>query len=225
MFGLFTRVRHSVRAHVAPTGCEPRPTIAVRLPGGEELRLRPVTYSDGPHWRALRIKDREFLEPVEPTVEGTWEQAHSARAWKDTFRILEEAGMNGEIVPMVIELDGRFVGQVTLGNIQRGALSECWIGYWVDSDYTGRGIATVACALGVDYAFGHLQLNRVTATYLPHNPASAAVLEHCGFSEEGYLREALHINGRWQDHCLVAILRNDYAVPAIERLRRLHRVL
>ncbi|WP_301354504.1 GNAT family N-acetyltransferase [Corynebacterium ciconiae] len=207
-----------------PSELQPRSTIAVELPDGDRLRLRPVDFSDGPDWRTLRIKDREFLEPVEPTVDGTWEQAHSVRAWKDTFRLLDQASLNGEIVPLVIELDGCFMGQVTLGNIQRGAASECWIGYWVDSDYTGRGIATAACALGVDYAFGHLQLNRVTATYLPTNPASAAVLEHCGFSEEGYVRGALHINGRWQDHYLVGLLRSDYAIPAVERLRRQGRV-
>ena len=93
-----------------------------------------------------------------------------------------------------------------------------------NSPYMGRGVATVACALGVDHAFSHVGLHRVTATYLPHNPASGQVLKLNGFREEGYLRRNLHIDGQWRDHHFVALNADDFPTTAVQRLREAGRV-
>ena len=89
----------------------------------------------------MRIQDEEILRPVEPTVPGTWEEAHSQAAWRSNWQNLRRFARDGIIVPLAIELDHRFIGQVTLGNIQHGAIGECWVGYWVYSRFAGRGIA------------------------------------------------------------------------------------
>jgi ribosomal-protein-alanine N-acetyltransferase len=49
----------------------------------------------------------------------------------------------------------------------------------------------------------------VEAACLPANSASRGLLCKAGFTEEGYAREYLRINGVWQDHVLFAILRHD----------------
>ena len=128
------------------------------------------------------------------------------------------------MVPLVIEVEGQFVGQITLGNIQHGSIRDCWIGYWVYSAIHGAGVATAATALGVDHAFGRVGLHRVTATYLESNPASGRVLAANGFRHEGYLRRNLHIDGAWQDHHYVALVKEDYASTAVERLRQAGRL-
>lgn len=208
MFNFFGRASH-------PGWPEPTPTVKIPL---GSLRLRPLASSDGKHWSRMRIRDEEILRPVEPTVPGTWEDGHSQAAWRSNWQNLRRFAHDGIIVPLAIELDGRFIGQVTLGNIQHGAIGECWIGYWVYSRYSGRGIATVACALGVDHAFARIGMHRVTATYLPDNPASGKVLANVGFREEGYLRENLHIDGAWRDHHFVAQNIDDLPGSAVERL-------
>lgn len=195
----------------------PDPTPTVHVPGAT-LRLRPLAASDGKSWARMRIQDEEILRPVEPTVPGRWEEAHSQAAWRSNWQNLRRFARDGIIVPLAIELDDRFIGQVTLGNIQHGAIGECWVGYWVYSRFAGRGIATVACALGVDHAFARIGLHRVTATYLPSNPASGKVLANVGFREEGFLRENLHIDGAWRDHHFVAQNIDDLPGSAIERL-------
>lgn len=196
----------------------PESTPTVRIPGDHSLRLRPLTYADGEEWSRMRIADEAVLRPVEPTVSGTWREAHSQAAWLTNWRSLRRFALDGIIVPFVIELDGHFIGQVTLGNIQHGAIGECWIGYWVYSRFAGRGIATVACALGTDHAFVRVGMHRVTATYLPDNPASGKVLANTGFREEGYLRGNLHIDGAWRDHHFVAQNIDDLPGSAVERL-------
>lgn len=85
-------------------------------------------------------------------------------------------------------------------------------------------MATAATALGVDHAFGRVGLHRVTATYLEHNPASGRVLAANGFRHEGYLRRNLHIDGAWQDHHYVALVKEDFASTAVERLRQAGRL-
>ena len=61
----------------------------------------------------------------------------------------------------------------------------------------------------LDFAFDKLGLHRVEAACLPHNAPSRGLLAKSGFREEGFAREYLRINGRWQDHVLFAILRDD----------------
>ncbi|VEH04302.1 GNAT family N-acetyltransferase [Corynebacterium kutscheri] len=202
----------------------PEYTPTVVLPNDEKLRLYPIRYTDGKRWSALRIADQEILEPVEPTVPVNWPNAHSGGAWRNYFSGIQQAATAGLAIPFVIELEGQFVGQITLGNIQHGIVSDCWIGYWVTSEHTGKGVATAACALGVDHAFSRIGVHRVTATYLPDNLASKRVLEANGFREEGYLQRNLHINGQWQDHFLVAQTVEDYQISCVERLRRQSRL-
>ncbi|OIR41645.1 GNAT family N-acetyltransferase [Corynebacterium sp. NML140438] len=207
-----------------PTPGWPERTPLVRLPGGETVTLRPLRLQDGREWRRTRVLDQQWLQPVEPTIRSTWEAAHTKNAWVGQWTMLKEMASDGTVVPMVIEVDGRFAGQLTLGGIQRGTVDECWIGYWVHSPYQGRGIATAACALGTDHAINRVGLHRVTATYLPDNPASGRVLEAVGFREEGFMRGNIHINGRWRDHYFVAMTEDDYPTSAVDRLRRSGRI-
>ena len=118
---------------------------------------------------------------------------------------LRAEARKGRMLPYVIELDGRFCGQLTIGNVSHGALRSAWIGYWVSSEVTGGGVATAALALGVDHCFGPVGLHRVEATVRPENAASRRVLAKVGFREEGLLKRYLNVDGDWRDHLLVAM--------------------
>ena len=195
-------------------------TRTITTTSGHRVRLRPISLSDGADWSRLRLSNKEILEPVEPTVAVTWEEDHAPKRWRGVFFQLNTLALSGAVVPLVIEVDGAFAGQVTIGGIQRGCIDEGWIGYWVDHTLSGRGIGTVACALGVDHGFDRVGLHRMTATTLPSNHASTAILKKVGFREEGYLRGNIHVGGRWQDHYLFGLLADDYQETAIARLRQ-----
>jgi ribosomal-protein-alanine N-acetyltransferase len=124
------------------------------------------------------------------------------------------------MLPFVIELDGQFAGQLTIGNVTHGALRSAWIGYWVTKDFTGGGVATAALALGLDHAFGPVMLHRVEATVRPENAASRAVLARAGFREEGLLKRYLDVDGAWRDHLLVAITVEEVEGSVASRLVR-----
>lgn len=186
-------------------------TQSVCTLAGVQVRLRDLRRSDGARWRAFRIANEQELRRVEPTVEGDWALAHSKWAWRDTYSFLNKSRRQGLLFPLAIEAEGEFVGQVTIGSIQHGSISNCWIGYWVDSNKAGKGIATAATALGTDFAIRQLGIHRVEATVMEDNPASIAVLRKTGFRVEGRLERNLHINGVWQDHLLVAQTKEESA--------------
>lgn len=184
------------------------------------VRLRPVRMRDAAQWSRLRLHDRSHLEPWEPTTDVNWESRQSVSSWPALCSGLRNEARHGRMLPFVIELDGHFVGQLTVGNVTHGALRSAWIGYWVASSAIGRGIATGALALGVDHCFGEVKLHRLEATVRPENVASRRVLTKVGFREEGLLKRYLDVDGAWRDHLLVAITVEELYGSAISALVR-----
>jgi len=191
----------------------------LRVRGGV-VRLRPVRMRDGAQWSRIRLADRAHLEPWEPSAGVDWETRHLVTAWPSVCAGLRAEARRGRMLPFVIELDGRFVGQLTIGNVTHGALRSAWIGYWVASEVTNQGVATAALALGLDHCFGPVRLHRVEATVRPENGASRAVLAKVGFREEGLLLRYLEVDGAWRDHLLVAITVEEMATSAAAALVR-----
>jgi ribosomal-protein-alanine N-acetyltransferase len=101
---------------------------------------------------------------------------------------------------MAMTHGGRFVGQLTLGNIVWGSLREGYIGYWIDGSVAGRGITPTAVAMMTDYALGEAGLHRIEISIRPENHASIRVVEKLGFLFEGVRPRFLHIDGDWRDH-------------------------
>jgi ribosomal-protein-alanine N-acetyltransferase len=188
--------------------------------GAGVVRLRPVRLRDAAVWSRLRLADRGHLEPWEPTAETGWEARHSISAWPAVCGGLRSEARKGRMLPYVIELDGEFCGQLTIGNVTHGALRSAWIGYWVTTSATGGGVATGALALGLDHCFGPVTLHRVEATVRPENAPSRAVLAKAGFREEGLLRRYLHVDGAWRDHVLVGMTVDEINGSVVSTLVR-----
>ncbi|HUL99964.1 MAG TPA: GNAT family protein, partial [Mycobacterium sp.] len=140
--------------------------------------------------------------------------------WPSVCSGLRGEARKGRMLPFAIELDGEFCGQLTVGNVTHGALRSAWIGYWVGSAATGRGVATGALALGLDHCFGGVGLHRVEATVRPENTASRRVLAKVGFREEGLLLRYLDVDRAWRDHLLVAITVEEVQGSVAGRLVR-----
>ncbi|MFT4043777.1 MAG: GNAT family protein [Gordonia sp. (in: high G+C Gram-positive bacteria)] len=187
---------------------------------GGAVRLRPVRLRDGRVWSDLRLRNQNALLPWEPTGAGSWEQRHQPASWPPLFGVLKSEAKHGSMLPFVIEVDGNYVGQLTVGNIQRGAVRTAWIGYWIDHAHYGRGIATAAVALGVDHCFGAVGLHRLEATVQPKNAASQAVLTKLGFRREGLLERYMDVDGGWRDHILFALTAEEVVGGAAEGLVR-----
>ncbi|MFW0791305.1 GNAT family N-acetyltransferase [Gordonia sp. CPCC 205333] len=208
------------KSHVHPGW--PATLGPLRVAGGL-VTVRPVRLRDAARWSDLRLRNQNALLPWEPTAPGSWAQRHQRSNWGPLFSVLRSEAKRGTLLPLVIEVDGEYVGQLTIGNVQRGAVRSAWIGYWIDSEHYGNGIATAAVALGVDHAFGPVGLHRLEATVQPSNSASQAVLTKIGFRREGLLERYMDVNSRWRDHILFALTADELMGSAAESLVRLGR--
>ena len=176
------------------------------------VRLRPPRPRDWRAWAALRARSRAFLTPWEPT----WpEDALERTAFRRRLRHYAEEMRHGRGYTFLVfrAADGVLVGGISLMNVRRGVAQTGTLGYWIGAPYARQGYMSEALLAVLDFAFDRLGLHRVEAASLPHNVASQGLLRKAGFSEEGYAREYLRINGAWQDHVVFAILNHDPRGP------------
>lgn len=86
------------------------------------------------------------------------------------------------------------------------------IGYFLNEDYWGQGIATKAVQLLTRYLFEQVGVNRLQAEVMPANGASKTVLQKNGFMLEGTLRQATVWSGKGVvDLEIYGLLKEEYA--------------
>lgn len=109
---------------------------------------------------------------------------------------------------------GHVLGRVTLGRVLRGPFQNVFLGYWLDATCQSKGLMTEAVSAVVGFAFGPLGLHRVQASIMPRNVASTRVVEKLGFRHEGVSLRYLQIAGKWEDHAIYALTREEWTPPA-----------
>lgn len=117
----------------------------------------------------------------------------------------------------VVERDGAIAAlgflDVKDGSGQPGAPTgtDALIGYMVDPEHSGRGVATAVARELLAVAFDHLGLRRVTAVCFAENLASARVLEKAGMRREAHLvQDCWRAEGGWSDSYVYALLRTEW---------------
>lgn len=167
--------------------------------------IRSLRQDDAAALAAAYRRNREHLEPWEPRrPEGFFTEVGQRQ---DVARQLEDLAL-GKRHSFVLWYDDRVVGRVNVDNIVRGVLQSATLGYWVDREQTGRGLATAMVAYAVAHATA-LGLHRLEAGTLLHNTASQSVLRRSGFRAYGVAERFLFIEGRWQDHALFQRILHD----------------
>jgi [ribosomal protein S5]-alanine N-acetyltransferase len=171
---------------------------------GERVMLRPPDRGDYEAWASLRACSQGFLAPWEPS----WPPDALSRA---NFRIrvaryAEDWRTDQAYNFFIFRHDETLLGGIGLANIRRGVAETASLGYWIGEPFARQGLMTASLPLVLAFAFARLHLHRVEAACLPTNVPSRTLLLHAGFHEEGYAREYLRIDGKWQDHLLFAIL-------------------
>ncbi|MBL7825788.1 MAG: GNAT family N-acetyltransferase [Saprospiraceae bacterium] len=82
------------------------------------------------------------------------------------------------------------------------------IGYWLAQPFRGAGLMSSIVAKYCTFLLNAFpDLMRLEAHVFPHNPASARVLEKCGFVQEAYLRSYHKKNGQLLDSVQFALFR------------------
>ena len=167
------------------------------------LRLRPFTAADAPAVQALAgtraVADTTARIP-HPYPEG------AAAAWIATHA--QEWKAHRELVLAVTRADGgQVIGSISLVFEPEHAKAE--LGYWIGLPFWGKGFASEAARVLVEFAFSQLGLNRVQAHHMARNPASGRVLIKAGLRPEGTSPGAMRKNDRFEDVVFYGTRRGD----------------
>ncbi len=175
---------------------------------GSCIHLRELEHTDVELLLQLELENQEFFRMYSSTRENDYytlkEQMNRIEKNKEK-RELDQYYFFGIFHNKTLEL----IGTIMLSEVLRGSLQSCFIGYALDKKHNGKGYTTEAVKLLVAYAFNELKLHRIEAGVMPHNIASIKVLEKSGFHKEGIAKKNVKINGRWEDHQVLAIINEN----------------
>lgn len=179
---------------------------------GRRVLLRPLQLGDWDAWREIRIRARDWLEVWEPRPEfGGPDPALDRDAFRSRCNAWERQRHFDAAYGFGLFLrDGRLVGEVSLGSVQRGPFQSAYIGYWVDEAHAGHGYVPEGVVLIMRYAFDVLRLHRLEAAIVPRNAASRRVAEKLELRDEGTSLGFLQIQGAYEDHVRYAITVDEY---------------
>jgi RimJ/RimL family protein N-acetyltransferase len=192
----------------------PRPDVIVP---GEKVFLGPIRRDFAPFYRRW-MNDLEvaltlnILRRLPMTEEDELDWFDSAR--RET---------NSKVFTIYERPDDRPVGNVGLHDIDfHSGTAE--VGLVIgERAVWGRGYATEALTLLVDYAFTVLGLNQVWLRYVAFNERARQVYDRVGFREAGRLREAARVGQRRYDLVFMDLLAREFRSPVLADKLRLPR--
>jgi RimJ/RimL family protein N-acetyltransferase len=168
------------------------------------LRLRPLQLDDA----------EELTAQLQDPVIARWTNSipwpysiDDARTYLTTRAAADETG-ESFVWAMVEKAPERLAGTIGLHDVQpdRGRAE---LGYWIGESFRGMGYTTEAARRVLSWAFEVADFERIQATYMPGNDASAGVMRNIGMQPEGLLRGYGFKNGEHFDLYLQAVLKGD----------------
>ena len=142
----------------------------------DKLSLVIPSLSCAPEIFDLIDNDRDHLRTWLPWVDSTITA-------DDTLKNLSERiekFKKGEQASFYGTLNGNFVASVGFISLKD---NEGEIGYWLLSQYGGKGLMTTFVNACVDYGFKHLNLDRIVIKCAEGNSKSANIAKRLGFTQ------------------------------------------
>jgi [ribosomal protein S5]-alanine N-acetyltransferase len=181
----------------------------------ERLLLRPLTLEDAPVVQELAGR-REIADTTISIPHPYSEQ--QARNWI-SGHIEACAQLKGVVFGVELAHTNQLIGTIGLREIDQEHL-QAEMGFWIGTDWWGKGYATEAAKRVIRFGFEELGLNRIYAHHMVRNPASGRVLEKSGMRDEGLFRQRVRKWGRFEDVVILAILRTDREAATIDRQKQ-----
>lgn len=109
---------------------------------------------------------------------------------------------------VVHRADQKVIGACNIHDIERKHF-RCEMGYALARAYWGQGLMTEAARAMLRHAFGTMQAHRVVAMCEPNNIGSERVMQKCGMTYEGTLRDHRFEKGRFVTFKVYGILSSE----------------
>jgi ribosomal-protein-alanine N-acetyltransferase len=153
----------------------------------------PTLEASGAVLRPLELADADalFAAHSDEETHHYWSSPAHKSVEQTRAYIADTLALAGAHVWAITESGGEALGRIGLF-AEREGVGE--IGIIMRREATGRGLASKALNLVIDYGFGTLGLHRIAADIDPDNTSSISLFLRAGFQREGLLR------GNWKTH-------------------------
>lgn len=174
----------------------------------ERFTLRVPDSKDAEAVADYYRRNRSYLQPFYPTFGESW---FDVSAWRLKLRdyrrqFLDLTGLR----TVLFDPDGRAIGVANVHSMAFHPIYDCLLGYSLDEKRQGQGYMGEALRGVIPVAFQKFRMHRITAGYMPRNERSGRVLRRLGFQVEGYFKDYLMIDGRWEDHIVTGLINEDW---------------
>ncbi|HLS35026.1 MAG TPA: GNAT family N-acetyltransferase [Bacillota bacterium] len=159
--------------------------------------------------RAIEMEDIPFLHTLfnHPDIMAYWfsEPYHTKHELEEQFKKKNEHSR----LFIITNNEKENIGLIGFYGInQRHRHAEFAIA--LDPDHQGKGYASKATKLVLDYAFYILNLRKIYLIVADTNARAHHIYEKVGFEIEGRLTEHYFINGTYEDAIMMGLFRKDY---------------
>jgi len=171
----------------------------------DRLLLRMAVIEDIPYILEYFTENKEYLTPFYPRWD---ENFFTPDYWQYQVETSFWEFFNNYSLKLFIyrkHQPRQILGTANFTNFVYSAAQFCNLGYSLAQSAQGYGYMTEALSISTEYVFQELNLHRIMANYMPHNRPSGNVLKRLGFVVEGYARDYLMINGKWEDHIFTSL--------------------
>jgi [ribosomal protein S5]-alanine N-acetyltransferase len=169
----------------------------MKIPLAKSL-LRPVKITDAASL-ALHANNMRVAENLRDVFPHPY-------TLKDARTFIINIASDTRNLIMALEINGEAAGVIGIHPQTDIYRKSAELGYWLGEKYWGRGIITEAVNALVNYAFEHIDINRIYANVFEKNIASMKVLEKCGFICEAVQKKAVVKNNIIMDEHVYARL-------------------
>ncbi|MFO5474988.1 MAG: GNAT family N-acetyltransferase [Dolichospermum sp.] len=171
----------------------------------DRLLLRMAVIEDIPYILKYFTENKEHLTPFYPKwdehffTEEYWQYQVETSFWEFVNNYSLKLFIYLQHQPRIV------IGTANFNNFVYNAAQFCQLGYSLAESAQGYGYMKEALSIAINYVFEELNFHRIMANYMPHNRRSGNVLKRLGFVVEGYARDYLMINGKWEDHIFTSL--------------------
>lgn len=167
----------------------------------------------------LKLLEIDHAEEIFKSINSNREHLRDYLPWVDETKSIEDTKefikhsknqyINNEGFDAGIWYEGKYVGMIGFHSLKR-RVNSISIGYWIDENFTGKGIVTNACKQFINYAFEILKMNRVEITCAEDNLKSRAIPERLEFIEEGIIRDGELRDGTYVGLVVYGMLKREW---------------
>jgi ribosomal-protein-alanine N-acetyltransferase len=173
-----------------------------------------ITQATLPRIQTQRLILRTIADDDLDILHGMLSDAETMRYWStpphtdiqqtvDWIAANRAAMTAGTAIEYGVEFGGRLIGRVTFWNGNE-------LGYIFDKAYWGRGFASEALTVMIDYAYIFCPWPEIVADIDPRNLGSLRVLERLGFHRSAFKKNTYCIDGVWSDSLYFALSREAW---------------